>query len=596
MRTRNKTRGSWPAAAGLLVAVLLLSWVPSAGAQDFEVGAPIDLRGSATGTVAHLGAVDPGPGTPVVDAEVAFSSAVADADADGVNGAKLNEVSRRIQPPLENKFSYAKGTGLEVGVAQTSDTDNQLILAGKAEQDAPPDNDAPAIEEIAVDGDPLAYASVVRGEAIANAQDNGLIPEVCVLGDDISRGKAHAADVQLIDTGGDEAAEGLDSALVTLDDVEGPAGSDRNVSQSTSRTRLVPTGQPNNFGLMSEVRQTIAPITLLQATQDPEAPRLITIELLGEWVLRVVTTGSPGGATVHYGPGEASPQTNILRIIDSEAAEPLLLTFQDLLGETGLQLPAELAPVIDVSLAEDPRAIAAPGTAPDPESQPALAADGTSAAAAVDVLRVRLLDGTLTDLRVGHMEVTAEVPAGGVNCPIPVTKTADPRSITLGTENNQSEITITVHNDFDCDLEGVVLTDRIRQLEGDPDFSLTAAEPTPDSPSLPTGNLTTADVVWSLGDIPRGEERSVSLTLQTATKGGIIRDIAEATGTLANCVGQDVAGLAIAGLNLSGLSNPVDIAIPLAVTGAAGFPTAAAGAALSAGALALAAMLRRRRR
>ena len=205
------------------------------------------------------------------------------------------------------------------------------------------------------------------------------------------------------------------------------------------------------------------------------------------------------------------------------------------------------------------------------------------------------------DLRVGHQEVGAEVPAGGVNCPIPVTKTADPRAINIGTSGNTSKITLTVHNVFDCDLEGVVLTDRIRQREGDPDFKLLNGEPTPKSPSLPTELLRTADVVWDLGDIPKGETKTVTMDLQSGTTGGIIRDIAEAAGKLANCTGEDadgvaVAGLAIGGLNVTGLSNPVDIAIPLAVTGVGGVGTTAAGAALSVAALGVAAFLRRRRR
>jgi hypothetical protein len=585
---------------------MLVNWVPTAGAQTYAVGAPIELRGFASGTIAHLRAAESG-GTRLVDTEVAFSSAVADADVDGVNGPKLNEMSRLLQGAVGNKFSYAKGTGLEAGLAQTvpqpPDEDNQLILAGKAEQSAPPDNKDPAVEEIAVEGDPLAYASLVRGTALANSQDSGLIPEVCVLGDDISRGLGYASDVELLDAGGNDQAPNMDAAVVALDD----STPERSVSQSKSRTRLVPTGAPNNFGLMSQVSETIAPVTVLQ-TDTPgegESPRALTIELLGEWILQATALGKPGGAKVTYGTGEAkSPQgimenlTSIVRIIDGEGETPLGINFEDLLGEGGLTIPGD--PIVNISIAEGARKLAKPGAFPDPESKPEVAANGTSAVGAVDVLRVRLLapDETtaLAELRVGHMEVSSQVPVGGVNCPIPVVKTADPRSINLGNSGNTSKITITVENAFDCDLTGVVLTDRIRQREGDPDFKLNSSEPKAKSPSMPTGNLTTADVVWELGNIPKHQKKSVSLILQSATKGGIIRDIAEATGKLENCAGQDAAGLAIAGLTLSGLSNPVDIAIPLAVTGPAGVATPAAGAGLSAASLGLAAFLRRRRR
>jgi hypothetical protein len=392
----------------------------------------------------------------------------------------------------------------------------------------------------------------------------------------------------------------MDGALVALDDSD----PERSVSQSKSRTRLVPSGLPNNFGLMSEVRETIAPVTLVQTdTPAPgDDPRAITIELLGEWFLRAVALGKSGGASIKYGTGEGpnltENLTSIVRLLTGDGEAPLQINLEDILGEDGLTIPGD--PIINLSIAEGPRKLAKPGAFPDPESKPEIAANGTLAVGAVDVLRVRLLapDETtsLAEFRLGHMETSSQVPVGGVDCPIPVVKTADPRSINLGTSGNTSKITITVENVFDCDLKDVVLTDRIRQREGDPDFKLISSEPTAKSPTMPTGNLTTADVVWELGEIKKGAKKSVTMDLQSATKGGIIRDIAEATGKLANCAGEDVAGLAIAGLNISGLSNPVDIAIPLAVTGPAGVATPAAGAGVSAAALGLAAFLRRRRR
>jgi hypothetical protein len=365
----------------------------------------------------------------------------------------------------------------------------------------------------------------------------------------------------------------------------------------------VPTGTPNNFGLRSEVRETIAPITLLQARPPGggTAPRLLTIELLGEWFLRATATGKAGGSKVEYGTGDVnvgSGLTSILRILDANGDAILGLNFEDLLGPDGLTIAGD--PLINLSIAEQPRRLTKPGAFPDPDSTPELAANGTKAVGAVDVLRVRLLapDETtvLAEVRAGHMETSTEVPVGGVNCPIPVTKTADPRTINIAPQKpDTSKISITVHNVFDCDLTDVVLTDRIRQREGDPDFKINSATPKPKSPNLPTATVSSADVVWDLGTIPKGEKRTVTLELQSATKGGIIRDIAEAAGKL-GCKGSDAAGLGIAGLSLTGLSNPVDIVIPTPVTGAGSTTTAATGAALSAGALGLAGFLRRRRR
>lgn len=580
--------------AGLLLLSSALSWAPAATAQD--PGEPVELRGFATGQPAHVSALESG-GTRLGDVEVAWSGATVDADADGLKGTKLNEMNRIFQPDKGGKLSYARGSGLEIGLGTTPADPNQAILAGLAEADAAPSSDA--TEEIAVEGaDPLAYASLVRGQAVANANDSGLVPDVCVLGDDISRGIGFAADAQLLDAGADTAQPELDGPVVALDDADGP-GVKRAVSQSLSRTKLVPSGTPNNFGLMSEVRQTIAPVTLLRA--DPvNDTRLFTIELLGEWVLRVVANGKTGGATVHYGPGEVDPQTPILRIIDSEDEVNDVLDFQTLFGEegfTGLNIPG----VLDLTIGENPRAIAAPGEDPDPASKPKLAGNGTSASAAVDAVRIQLLsqpDPQLADIRVGHMEVSTEVPVGGIDCPIPVDKSADPDSIRIDEEPDTTEIEITVHNVYDCDLEDVVLTDDITQLEGNPDFKLLSADPAAESPDMPTGVLEETEVIWELGTIKKGDTSTVTLELQSAASGGILRDIAEATGTMANCSGQDATGLAIAGLDLSGLSVPVDVNIetPLAVTGPLVGQTVAMGGGLFAAASVLGLLLRRRNR
>jgi hypothetical protein len=291
-----------------------------------------------------------------------------------------------------------------------------------------------------------------------------------------------------------------------------------------------------------------------------------------------------------------SPATQAVRI--TGLGDPIILLTQDLLGEEGLDLPL-IPGVLEVTIGEDPRAIAAPGANPNPASQPALASNGRTASAAADVVRVRVLDGVVADVRVGHMEVSAEVPTGGITCPIPVSKSADPDDIKIGEEPDTSEISITVHNVYDCDLTNVTLVDRIRpkpDTQGNPDFKITTASPEPEEPDVPTGTLTETDVVWKLGTIPKGQTKTVSFDLQSVANGGILQDIAEADGTFANCSGQDASGLAINGLDLSGLSVPVDVAIESAVTGPQAMQTVATGGGLALAATALGLMLRRRGR
>jgi hypothetical protein len=591
--TRGRGRRLIPLGAGLLLVAQLFSWGPHAAAQ--EPGKPVDARGYATGQPAHVQALESG-GTRLADAEVAWSAATVDADADGLKGAKLNEVNRILQPDKAGKLTYARGSGLEVGLGTTPADENQVIIAAKAEAEAPPKSED--LQEIGVEGlDPLAYASLLRGTALANSNDSGLVPDLCVLGEDLSRGTGFATDVELIDTGGDTSQPNLDGALVALDDQD----PQRSVSQSTSRMKLVPSGKPNNFGLMAEVRQTIAPVTILQGDDnDPTTPlRTITIEILGEWVLRVVANGSPGGASVFYGPGTVNPQTPILRIIDSDNAVSDILSFQDLFGDAGFDA-INIPGVLSIAIGEDPRAIAAPGQNPDPASKPKIAADGTSVSAAVDVVRVQLLsqpDPQAADIRVGHMEVSSEVPTGGINCPIPVTKSATETEISVG---DQTTISIDVDNVYDCDLTKVTLVDTISQVTGSPNFTIEEtggdAEPTSSddlTKELPPGDAKETELTWDLGTIPKGKSKSVNFTIE-ATDGGLLRDIAEASGTFANCSGQDASGLAIAGLDLTGLSVPVDVNITTPQTGAAAGTTAATGAVLAIGATGLGVFLRRR--
>ena len=591
--TRGRARRLVPLGAGLLLVAQLFSWGPRAAAQ--AAGDPVDARGYATGQPAHVQALEAG-GTRIADAEVAWSAASVDADADGLKGAKLNEVNRILQPDKAGKLTYARGSGFEVGLATTPADENQVIVSAKAEAVAPPKSSD--IQEIGVEGlDPIAYASLLRGTALANLNDSGLVPDVCVLGDDLSRGTGFATDVELVDTAGDTSQPNLDGALVALDD-QNP---DRSVSQSTSRMKLVPTGKPNNFGLMAEVRQTIAPVTILQGDDDdPTTPlRQITIEILGEWVLRVVANGSTGGASVFYGPGTVNPQVPILRIIDSEDAVSDILSFQDLFGDTGFDA-INIPGVVSIAIGEDPRAIAAPGQNPDPASKPKIAADGTSVSAAVDVVRVQLLsqpDPQAADIRVGHMEVSSEVPEGGINCPLPVIKSATETEISVG---DQTTISIEVDNVYDCDLTKVILVDTISQRTGSPNFTIEDtggdAKPTSDddlTKVLPPGDAKQTVLEWDLGTIPKGKSKSVNFTIE-ATDGGLLRDIAEASGTFANCSGQDATGLAIAGLELTGLSVPVDVNITTPQTGASAGKTAATGGVLAIGATALGLFLRRR--
>ncbi|MEO7443280.1 MAG: hypothetical protein ABIW46_07100 [Acidimicrobiales bacterium] len=512
-----------------------------------------DYRGYATGSVVHVGVLGgvglggglggllPGGllGGQLVDTEVAFSGAtVASQGTGGVTfgpgaaaGTVVNEYGQVVQPTLPNtgldpnlrgNRSSGRGSALEIGLANNLPNDaNQLILSGKARASAPPSTDLVRSEIGPIKLDGVAYASLLRGEAQARFREDGN----CIVGQNLSFGTGYAAGVQLLGTGGAAAAPFTNPLLATTG-----SSPERQVSQSRSITRLVPQVDASgrrlgdNFGLMTETRQTIAPVTLFAGL-----PTQITLEFLGEWVLRSVATGVGGAAGnyVFYGPGTVTPSTPVVRILSG--VNPLLgniteVTLQQLLGNTGLVIP--VPGVAEIALGEDPLAIGGGAN-----TAPTLGSDGTLAAGAVDVARVTLLDGSAVDLRIGHMEARAQVPAGGIQCRLPITKTADKQQVNPG---EQFTYNVAVTNPFaDCTLTNVRLVDTITTTPG---VRYSVVGSNPQASSVAGGVITFDDI----GPIAPLATRSVTITVQIAgnSAAGVLTNTARATGTCATGTGQ----------------------------------------------------------
>lgn len=539
MKTRRNILGIFGVAA--LVSSLIVT-TPGADAQ--VASSEADFGGFATGTILHADAIEgTNPAddstTRLVDVEVASSNAAA--DSTGLTEEILSEVERIIQPALPDQNTYGRGMALEAGVGLAPPSSpGQIQVVEPAEASAPPSTDLVTQELLSLppEFDPLAWATALRGQAEAN-----WVPEAaCALGEDLSFGHAEAADVQLLDQ--DQTAsdpEGLEQPVLSLDAPD----NGRSVVDTTSRTRLVPqvaqdgTVEGDALGVMSETRMTIAPVTI-----NLGGEAIFTIEVLGEWVLRAVATGNSG--YVHYGPGEVSPETPILRIIDQTTGEVSnILRFQDVFGEDAIpaspliEIP-ELG--LEIAIGENPRAIGGP-------SQSAPTETATEVSAAVDVLRVRLLDGgpvneggmpKLADLRLGHMEVQATVPQGGVACELPVTKSSNPEAVTAG---DDFTYTITVDNPFQCTLTDVTIVDEVSASEG-VTFSIDGAS---DGGTI-SGNTVTWD---DLDDIPPGE--SISVTIDMSIPGdsaaGVVIDEASAE---ANCALGDASGDTTVDVGVSG--------------------------------------------
>ncbi|HUR76378.1 MAG TPA: hypothetical protein VMZ22_00385 [Acidimicrobiales bacterium] len=501
------------------IAVLIAGVVgvmPAKAAVPFSTAA---FSGSAVGSTVHTDALASGT-TRVVNADIALASSAV--NSKGLTTQATNENGRVVNPALgASKFSYGRGQGLEVGIAGETTADGQILLAGKSEVSAPPTaHDSQQIGP--VDADPIAWASLAQGTS--DARWNA---ETCILGEDISRGIGYVADAQLVDTGADD-SEDLDAPLVSADTTD-PF---RDVSQTTSREFFSPNSK-GAFGLKSQVSQTIAPVTLFRGT-----PNQLTIEVAGEWVLTAFATGVPGESKVSYLPSKTDagepvgPLTPIVRII--QAGEPAtILAFQDIFGDTGLD-SIVIPGVAEIAIGEDPRAIGG-----DASTSPTVAADGTSVSAAVDVVRVKLADGALGDIRVGHMEVRAAVPAGGVDCPIPVTKSADPSIVNSTTApDGRFVTTITIKNAFACPLENVSLIDEVNRKSGDVTFEIDENDARNDpkkgaGATFKRNSATSATATYpNLGTIPVGGSKVVKVVTRVLTGGGTIEDIATAKGTL----------------------------------------------------------------
>ena len=555
--TGSATKRSCVSTIGLVAAMGVMSLaaggVGTAGAQPVS-----DQAFSAYGSgiavglnVLRLGNVQ------VLNAQVGFAGQ--SMNSKGLGTAITNELGYIAQPSQPAKTAYGRGAGLEIGLLtpHPSNPDpNQILLAGLAQSSAPPIG-GPVVKQIGpINLGPLLWANLLRGKAHATSD-----PSTCTVGKPVSFGQAEVARVDLLNTGGTGPNGEFLAPLVSTS-----LPDDRNVAQTRTFSYLIANGD-GTFGVVSETHQQVAPINLLNGA--------ITIELLGEWVLRTTATGKPGGAKVEYAPVGAGPETPVLRLklFDNP---PSTLNLQNLLGPNGLDL--SIPGLITLRVGTPPRPI---GNTASPQPPAPVAANGTSASAAVDVVQLKVLDLpglTGLDLRVGHMESSVTAPAGGVSCEFPVSKTASPDPVTAGGTITQ---TIRIPSDagafaalFDCDLVNISAEDVISVTSGSPLFQITSAS---------NGGTISADkksVRWSnVGTYRPGDPPKV-LTIQVAvpanSPAGTLQDTVTVTASLGNCKGGGGGSSLVGTANLNGsvIKGSSTLGGPVVV---AGSPTTAAG-------------------
>ncbi|MBV9410684.1 MAG: LPXTG cell wall anchor domain-containing protein [Acidimicrobiia bacterium] len=568
-----KARVAALATVVVTAAASVAAFAPGSASAQSSFPGNATFSGYSTGTVIHADALNVPNGPRIVDGEVAFSGEAA--NTAGLSGGVLNEMNQNVSPSIAGKNSYGRGTGLELGLGTTvpdsAKAANQAIIAGLAQQSAAPvdsfgatpDANGVVTKEVGpVPADPIAYASLLRGQAAARWN-----PNFCVIGAPLGYGLGFAADAQLLDTGTKNADGSLGTPVIAADT---GTPTDRTVSQSKSFTYLRP--EPDGtFAVVSETHETIAPITLFKGTANE-----IHIEAAGEWVLRTISTGKPGGSTVEYAPaGNPTATTPLLTIIappggPNQAPQNIILKTQDLFGAGKLPIPLIHIPgVADIEVGENPRAISSD---PDNAGPPVTSADGTTTAAAVDVVRVRLdvpdPAHPLADVRIGHMEAKSVAPAGGVDCPIPVTKTANPDPVSAGQPFTWT-ITIPSAADSlagtDCDLTNIKAVDVAKVLSGSPVANVTSASNGGSISGSTVSGKNTVTTTWgNLGTYhPGGPPIVVTLSgnIPASSGAGVLQNTVNVTATLGNCkggaAGQDLVGAA----TITGTANVTGAAV-----------------------------------
>ncbi len=449
-----------------------------------------------SGTALAINALTVGA-TTIADIHTAHSGG--SVDSTGLTETLNDQFGQVVQPALPDKNAYGRGAGVEVGLILPNPQPanlNQLILTQVAEQDAPPIIGTLVSHETPIDLAGILEVSLARGQAQATYD-----PEFCPIGRPLTYGSGYVEN------------------LSALGGAVGTSQTGDSASESRTVTYFVPNGD-GTFGVVSETRQIIAPISL--------AGTGITVDVVGPLTMKATATGKPGDPRN----GISYPGTPTLTISLNNI--PLIsLSLQDLLGQNGLTV--DLPGILRVTAG-------APPTGLDGTGSPIVAGDGTVAAGAVDAVRLQVLSllgpEPLIDLAVGHIEAAALAPAGGVTCRIPVKKIAIPDPVPVGED---ATFVISIPSDaglfnalFACDLVNITAVDTVDVASGSATFEIVSA----DHGGVINGNT----VTWAnLGNYVLGQppiELRLVVRIKSASGEAVIRDIVDVSATLGNCQGR----------------------------------------------------------
>lgn len=604
------------------------------------------FNGYATGAEIYLGALE-GSTTQVADVYQGFSGA--STASSGLNHVIDSETGALVQPAEPASVrAYATGSGFELGVntATIPTTDaNQVQVAGRFVQTAPPDTTEAAKTVGPVTLSTTAQASVLTGDGDAVYND-----AVCPIGQPLSYGLGDAASAK--------ADSGSTASLST-------AGTGTSVAQSTSQTYLTSNGD-GTFGISTQSSDIIAPITAalpggtslsiaVQSAGGVDDPVSLTARTTGESTGASLKVSTDDVLTVELGTTTllSIPLSEIapggLEIPLSTAALSSIPTLAGSVPGVGSTLKSVLTggavggllsaisttaqQVVNgstvslgyIDIDTTPHVI---GEAATDLAKPV---GGTAASGAIDLLHVHLgLTSTvlttqlptLADLYVGHLE-TAATQTAPILCNLPVIKSSSTDSVQAGQSFTYN---IEVPNPadlglIDCDLDNVNVTDTISDLKGTPSFQVTSAVDTANN-QAGTINQTSphnATVTWTgltyklatSGPPNAPIPLTIAVTVPSDSVAGVITDTVTAVATTGDCRGGAVASTAAAaagnGATLTGsftLPEPAVTEVALTSKGQLPYTGAMGGwwqpvgglAALGAGAGALAVVRKARRR
>jgi len=455
--------------------------------------------------------------------------------ASGVSNGKMQTVNTVGEDLLTTKSAtghnaYGRAAGVSVNLGQGDASIPQIQLT-QAEAVSPPPNQFKTARILNLPLAPLATVDVQPDIATANTPSNG---DFCVLGPNtpISAGQATIANAEVLPVAAGQAVVAADGTV-----------------QENSLEMLEP-NKSGNFGLSSTTLLHTGEIQLFKGIPGAE----IDIKVVNPLALQAFAAGD-NSSFVTYGSGDK--KKDVLTINGQG------LTVEDLFGTEGLTIDAagllriQIGGKPTISVGNDKVSAEADlisiqvislnnttasnvGGPLAPVLNPILTPVLKALDPVTSQLNKALTDAGIkkgADIRIGHFESNAQVPSGGIECHIPVSKTPSSQTVSAG---HPFTVTLSADNPYNCTLTNVKFDDAIQSEVGDVKWTVGDTTPNADKTS------TNSDVTWSsLPDIKPGghDDATITINVPADSPSGKLEDTLTVT---ADCATGNANGSATA--------------------------------------------------